>query len=147
MTINSTTAVHALRLGRPVMVLGDATFDVAGITHQGGLDRFWGAAEAPEPALVDAWCRAAAAEIQVRGSQMHPAGRRAAAAEIARRLAMAERYWRLYRDGDGHETAAVAPATDATPAGEAAGRVAPLSDIPCAATATGPLPDQRRATG
>lgn len=95
-TINSTTAIHALKLGRPTVALGHAVYDVPGITHQGGLDRFWAAPEAPDPALFDAWCRAAAAEIQVRGSQKHRRGRRVAAAEIARRITHGDRYWRLY---------------------------------------------------
>ncbi|MEM6677554.1 MAG: capsular biosynthesis protein [Pseudomonadota bacterium] len=95
-TINSTTGVHALRRGCPVIVLGDALFDVPGLTHQSGLDRFWSAPEAPDRSLVDAWSRALAAEIQVRGSQMNPEGRRVAAHAIVRRIEEAERYWRLY---------------------------------------------------
>ncbi|MEM6422651.1 MAG: capsular biosynthesis protein, partial [Pseudomonadota bacterium] len=97
-TINSTTAIHALKLGRPTIALGDAVYDMPGLTHQGGLDRFWSDPEPPCPSLFDAWCRAAAAEIQVRGSQKHPAGRKVAAAEIARRLTHGERYWRLHDD-------------------------------------------------
>ncbi|MEO1776567.1 MAG: capsular biosynthesis protein [Pseudomonadota bacterium] len=95
-TINSTTAVHALRLGRPVIALGEAVFDVPGLTHQGGLETFWAAPEHPDPVLFDRWCRAMAAEIQVRGSQKQRHGRRIAAREIARRITHGDRYWRLH---------------------------------------------------
>ncbi|MEM6972945.1 MAG: DUF6716 putative glycosyltransferase [Pseudomonadota bacterium] len=102
-TVNSTTAIHALRLGRPVIALGDAVYDVPGLTHQAGLRRFWTDAETPDAQMVAAWVRAVAAEIQIRGHQMHPVGRKVAATAIAERLEQAERYWRLWRDGDGVE--------------------------------------------
>lgn len=115
-TVNSTSAVYALRAGRPVLALGDAVYDVRGLTHQGGLDRFWAAPEAPDREMVDIWLRAVAAEIQIRGHQMHPIGRRLAAREIAERLEQAERYWRLWRDEHGVEASATPTPTtsDAT---------------------------------
>lgn len=108
-TINSTTAVHALRIGCPVIALGDAIYDLPGLTHQSGIERFWGAAEAPDRSFFEDWCRALAAEIQVRGSQMNPEGRAAAAEEIVRRIEAAHRYWRLYDDEP--EAATVEPPT------------------------------------
>ncbi|MEO1457328.1 MAG: capsular biosynthesis protein [Pseudomonadota bacterium] len=95
-TINSTTAVEAMRRGCPVLPLGDALYDVPGLCHQSGLERFWTTPEPPDPQLFDDWCRALASEIQLRGSQMNRAGQAVAAAEIARRIGAAERYWQLY---------------------------------------------------
>lgn len=40
-TINSTSGTLGLALGVPVVVLGDAIYDVPGITFQDGLDAFW----------------------------------------------------------------------------------------------------------
>lgn len=108
-TINSTTGVHALRLGRPVITLGDAVYDMPGLTHRSGLARFWTVPEPPDPGLVDAWCRAAAAEIQLRGSLLHREGRRIAATEIARRVSDPGRYWRLHRPAPGASAAAAEP--------------------------------------
>lgn len=96
LTINSTSAIQALRAGCPVVTLGDAIFDIPGITHQAGLERFWAAPEGPDRAFFDDWCRAVASEIQLRGSQMNVEGRAAAAEEIVRRIEQAERYWQLY---------------------------------------------------
>ncbi|MEL7172042.1 MAG: capsular biosynthesis protein [Pseudomonadota bacterium] len=107
-TINSTSAVQALRAGCPVVTLGDAIFDLPGLTHQSGLERFWAEPEAPEASFFDNWCRAVAAEIQLRGSQMNPEGRAAAAAEIVRRIEQADRYWQLYPP-PGAETKTAAP--------------------------------------
>ncbi|MEM7498744.1 MAG: capsular biosynthesis protein [Pseudomonadota bacterium] len=95
-TINSTSAVQALRANCPVIALGDALYDLPGLTHQAGLERFWAEPQRPDPAFFEAWCRAVAAEIQVRGSQMNKEGRAAAAEEIVRRVENAERYWQLY---------------------------------------------------
>lgn len=40
-TINSTSGTLGLMLGKPVVVLGSAVYDIPGITFQGGMDRFW----------------------------------------------------------------------------------------------------------
>ncbi|MDT8344800.1 MAG: capsular biosynthesis protein, partial [Thermohalobaculum sp.] len=98
-TVNSTSGVSALALGCPVRVLGDAVYDLPGLTHQGPLDTFWTAPERPDAALFAAWARAVAGTIQVRGSLFNPAGQRDAAAEIVRRVCAPERYWQLWRDG------------------------------------------------
>lgn len=109
-TVNSTVGLHALRAGCPTLALGDAVYRVPGLTHGSGLDRFWSAPERPDPSLVRDLCTALASEIQVRGSFYDPAGRRAAIAEITRRLAVPERYWRLHR-GDPTEKRAPASGT------------------------------------
>lgn len=86
-TINSTVGVHALRAGRPVKVLGIAAYDIAGLTCQHPLDDFWTAPPRPDPALCADLVRLWASSIQVKGNFYTRAGRRAAAANMACRLA------------------------------------------------------------
>jgi capsular polysaccharide export protein len=66
-TINSTVGVWSLRQSKPLYVLGEAVFKVAGLVHQGALDDFWSAPQPPEPALLEAFMRAIAATIHIRG--------------------------------------------------------------------------------
>ena len=66
-TVNSTSGVHALTLGFPVKVLGQAIFDLPGLTAQMTLDDFWAAPPAPDQDLVDAFIRVLAGTIQIRG--------------------------------------------------------------------------------
>ncbi len=47
-TINSTSGTLGLAIGVPVVVLGDAVYDIADITFQGGLDLFWQQPLAPD---------------------------------------------------------------------------------------------------
>ncbi len=54
-TVNSTTGTLALAAGVPVVTLGTAIYDIAGLTHQGPLDGFWVAPTAPDPALFAAF--------------------------------------------------------------------------------------------
>lgn len=56
-TVNSTTGTLALAEGKPVVVLGSAVYDMAGITHQSGLDQFWTAPESPVAKTYDAFYR------------------------------------------------------------------------------------------
>ena len=65
--VNSTSGTLALEAGLPVVVLGDAVYDVRGITHQSGLDRFWIAPEAPDRDLYEAFKRMLHAKCLVRG--------------------------------------------------------------------------------
>jgi capsule polysaccharide modification protein KpsS len=44
--INSTVGLQSIQYGTPVKVLGDAVYDMAGMTHQGDLASFW---HSPEP--------------------------------------------------------------------------------------------------
>lgn len=85
-TVNSTTALHALHLGIPVKVLGSAIYDLAGMTHQGDLDSFWAAPERPNRDLTADFYRLLAATIQVKGNFYSRAGTAAAAEAIATRL-------------------------------------------------------------
>jgi capsular polysaccharide export protein len=84
--INSTTGVRALLAGKPVKVLGIALYDVPGLTHQGKLDEYWTAARAPDADLVDAFARAMAGTIQVKGNFFSRKGRRAAIPVFVERL-------------------------------------------------------------
>jgi capsular polysaccharide export protein len=65
--VNSTSGTLALAAGKPVIVLGDAIYDVPGITHQGHLDRFWDAPMAPDMTLYDAFRRVLHEHCLVRG--------------------------------------------------------------------------------
>ncbi len=86
LTINSTVGVHALRVGAPVKTLGAAVYAMAGLTHQGPLDGFWTAPQAPDPALVARWLATIAEQIQFKGSFYQKEGRRLAAEAMAARL-------------------------------------------------------------
>jgi capsular polysaccharide export protein len=66
-TINSTVGLTALTEGVPVKVLGNAVFDVPGLTCQADLDRFWDDPAAPDPQLMHAFVRALAGTTQIRG--------------------------------------------------------------------------------
>lgn len=65
--VNSTSGTLALSAGTPVIVLGDAVYDVAGITHQATLDRFWTAPEIPDRELYEAFRRVLHHKCLVRG--------------------------------------------------------------------------------
>lgn len=56
-TINSTTGTLAIAAGVPVITLGDAIYDMPGITFQDGLDAFWGTPERPDAATFAAFRR------------------------------------------------------------------------------------------
>lgn len=56
-TINSTSGTLGLAMGVPVLVLGDAIYDMADITFQGGLDAFWQRPTPPDAATFAAWRR------------------------------------------------------------------------------------------
>jgi capsule polysaccharide modification protein KpsS len=46
--INSTVGIQSISYGTPVKVLGDAVYDMPGLTHQGSLAEFW-----RDPGVVD----------------------------------------------------------------------------------------------
>ncbi|HEU0221221.1 MAG TPA: capsular biosynthesis protein [Paracoccaceae bacterium] len=83
---NSTVGLHAIWDAVPVLALGDAIYDMPGLTHQGGLERFWTAPEPVDAALARDLRRALAGHIQVRGSFYNPGGQRAAIRGILERL-------------------------------------------------------------
>jgi len=54
-TVNSTVGLMALASNVPVQVLGDAIYDIEGMTHQGGLDAFWKNTSPPDASLFEAF--------------------------------------------------------------------------------------------
>lgn len=85
-TVNSTAALPALRLGKPVKVLGRAIYDIQGLTDQKTLDTFWTRPIAPNTELAAAFFRLLASDYQVRGNFYSLLGARAAADAITRKL-------------------------------------------------------------
>ncbi|CAM3807845.1 capsular biosynthesis protein [Rouxiella silvae] len=52
-TINSTAGISALIHNKPLKVMGNALYDIKGITYQGTLDQFWCSEFKPEKKLFD----------------------------------------------------------------------------------------------
>lgn len=72
--VNSTSGTLALEAGKPVVVLGEAVYDVPGVTHQSGLDAFWSRPETPDARLYDAFKRMLHAQCLVRGGLASKSG-------------------------------------------------------------------------
>jgi capsular polysaccharide export protein len=85
-TVNSTVGLTALMLGTPVIALGQAVYDVAGLTFQGQLDAFWHEFAPPDRKLFDAYIRAMTDTILVRGTYYADPGMSAAVTAAADRL-------------------------------------------------------------
>ncbi len=66
-TVNSTTGTLGLAAGVPVAALGRAVYEMPGLTHQDGLDRFWAQPQSPDADLYEAFRRVLAARCLVRG--------------------------------------------------------------------------------
>jgi capsular polysaccharide export protein len=66
-TVNSTTGTLALASGVPVTALGDAVYNIPGITFDGPLDAFWINPTPPDPAIWDSFCRVLRARCLVYG--------------------------------------------------------------------------------
>lgn len=65
--VNSTSATLALANGTPVCTIGEAIYDMDGLTHQGHLDVFWTNPTPPEPGLYEAFRRVLVQRCLVRG--------------------------------------------------------------------------------
>lgn len=65
--VNSTSATLALVSDTPVCTLGDAIYDLPGLTHQRHLDTFWSSPTAPDPGLYEAFRRVLVDRCLVRG--------------------------------------------------------------------------------
>jgi len=65
--VNSTSATLALEKDTPVCAIGEAIYDIPGLTHQGHLDTFWTKPTAPEPGLYRAFRRVLVDRCLVRG--------------------------------------------------------------------------------
>ncbi len=85
-TVNSTSGLRALQLGCRLEVLGQAVYDLPGLSFQGGLDAFWTQAAAPDPELVRDLLRALAGCIQIRGVFFREPGLGHAVEQAVRRL-------------------------------------------------------------
>jgi len=68
--INSTVGLGAIGYGRPTMTLGDAVYDMPGLTFQGPLDRFWAEAadRLPDRNLYDRFRAQLIATTQINGN-------------------------------------------------------------------------------
>jgi capsular polysaccharide export protein len=106
-TVNSTTGTLALGAGVPVITLGTAIYDIAGLTHQGTLDSFWVSPAAPDPVLFDAFRRVLTSRCLLVGSFFSEAG-----IQILVRNAIE----RLEASAPGHAMTVARPAPAAEPA-------------------------------
>lgn len=97
-TINSTSGMTALRLGCPVMVMGLAVYDIAGLTHQGGLDRFWSDPTRPDPDGLNDFLKVMAAHCHVRGDFYGRTGRASAIRSLADRIMAAKPFDDIFLD-------------------------------------------------
>jgi capsular polysaccharide export protein len=85
-TINSTVGVTALHHGVPVKVLGNAVFDIAGLTCQAPLAAFWHDPVPPDKELMAAFLRALIGTTQVKGGYYEPASQACGIAGVVERL-------------------------------------------------------------
>lgn len=65
--VNSTSATLALARGVPVCTIGEAIYDMPGLTHQRHLDTFWRNPTPPEPGVYEAFRRVLVDRCLVRG--------------------------------------------------------------------------------
>jgi capsular polysaccharide export protein len=65
--VNSTSATLALAAGSPVCALGDAIYNIPGLTYRRHIDEFWSDPEPPEPGLYGAFRRILVDRCLVRG--------------------------------------------------------------------------------
>ncbi len=86
--VNSTTGLHAVRIGCPVKILGLAVYDMPGLTCQLSLDRFWRTPQAPDVEVYNAVERLMGHAIQIQGNFYTREGKLAAARELARRVSL-----------------------------------------------------------
>ena len=66
-TVNSTVGAQALTHDCPLIALGKAFYDMPGLTHQGGLDRFWQTPELIDHALYEHFRRTVLYTTQING--------------------------------------------------------------------------------
>ena len=85
-TVNSTAGLTAIDVGLPTVTLGAAIYDLPGLTHQGGLDGFWSALEAPDRTVFEAFRKVVMARTQISGAYALARGIDLAVPETTRRL-------------------------------------------------------------
>jgi capsular polysaccharide export protein len=110
-TINSTVGIWALRRLKPVCVLGEAIYRVKGLVGE-NLDRFWVELRKPDKALTDAFFKAIAGYLHVRGVYYGQPGLANAVEEAAARL-LHDKVNDLMIDDDMADHALVQPELDA----------------------------------
>jgi capsular polysaccharide export protein len=66
--VNSTVGTSALQAECPVIALGSAIYDMAGLTFQGSLDQFWTEASPPDKALFSNFKAAVIQQTQINGA-------------------------------------------------------------------------------
>jgi capsular polysaccharide export protein len=85
-TVNSTIGITALHHGVPVKVLGNAVFDIPGLTCQEALDVFWRDPSPPDPELMAAFVRALCGATQIKGGYYDRASKSCAIDGFVERL-------------------------------------------------------------
>lgn len=85
-TVNSTAGMTALALGRPLKTLGQAIYDIAGLTYKGSLDDFWSSFHKPDPLLFQNFIKALLASVMIRGGYFSKPGQARAIEEARQRL-------------------------------------------------------------
>ncbi|RVT41203.1 capsular biosynthesis protein [Sphingobium algorifonticola] len=90
-TVNSTSGTFALAAGVPVKVLGDAIYDVPGVTDQGLLDGFWGAPQQPDGRTWRAFQRVLQNGCLIRGGFASQSGVELLIAAVLERLVTTSR--------------------------------------------------------
>ncbi len=73
-TLNSTVGAVALANGCPTLALGDAIYNMAGLTDQNGLDNFWRYPLAADPARFTQFKQVVLATTQINGGFYSPEG-------------------------------------------------------------------------
>lgn len=86
--VNSTSATLALANGTPVCTIGEAIYDIDGLTHQGHLDSFWHTPEPPEPGVYAAFRRVLTDRCLVRGGLASESAVETLIQSVLRRLAI-----------------------------------------------------------
>ncbi len=85
-TVNSTAGLTAIEFGCPVITLGEAVYDVPGLTHQDSLDTFWERPAPPDLNLYHDFRTVMMAFTQINGGYSNPAPMLMAAEAVAQRL-------------------------------------------------------------
>ena len=84
--VNSTSATLALAAGRPVCALGEAIYNLPGLTFRGHVDEFWTDPEPPEQGLYGAFRRILVDRCLVRGGVASKSAVQTLIDSIVRRL-------------------------------------------------------------
>jgi capsular polysaccharide export protein len=88
--VNSTSATLALAQGVPVCTIGEAIYDMPGLTHQRHLDTFWRKPTPPEPGVYEAFRRVLVDRCLVRGGVASESAVQLLIASILDRLGIKE---------------------------------------------------------